>query len=360
MGSCSTSARVRPFVPAEHGEVAWDWGDEGLLELAWRNARALGSGPLARLRRSAREELGLPLEGPIVASGHQPFPVHPGVAIREMLLDRLPEEVFPLWIVVDSDAPAEVAVRVPLLRRRHTHHCLILLENHVRHVLGALEVPAEITAAWPPLERRIRTLHNREILKQAQSLWEGLPRAEGTWSEWVRSVRSAWGGVSERVRCVSVLELVHTEAYREFVWELLRDRNSFLEAYDSACRLAGVRPLAAGQLPFWTLDQGRRIPAGEGDVPLVPRALMLTLAVRALLCDFFLHGAGGAGYEPGVDRLWQSMWDRKPPLWGWMSGTFKLPEPSERMRALPERDYPFFLYNPEEVVAALQRPLAAL
>ncbi len=359
MGSCNTPARVRPSVPAEHGAVAWDWGG-GLLEQARRSAEGMDTGPLARLSRRAREELGLPLDVPIVASGHQPLFVHPGIALREILLENLPQVVFPLWIVVDSDAPAEVSVPVPLLRRRHTYHRLVLLENASRHALGALEVPQGSGSLRERVEQRLRSLHNTNILAHASASWDLFPRAEGPWTEWVDGARRAWGRISPRVRRVSVLELSRTEAYRQFVGVLLSERERFLAAYDSACRQAGVRPLAKGQLPFWALYEGRRVPAGEGDTPLVPRALMLTLAVRALLCDFFLHGAGGARYELGVDSLWESMWRQHPPAWGWLTGTFQLPEPSAEERALPSRHYPFFLHCPEEVWGAVHNPLSAI
>ncbi|GEM_PF-2259230 len=360
MESCDTCTTVRPTYPKQHGTVHWDWGSAELLEQARRAAHALERGQCAQLRHNARRELGLPVDTPVVASGHQPLPVHPGIAMREMLLDSLPDDVVPLWILVDSDAPAEVAVRVPMRRRGYTHHQLVLLENPSRRVLGAMERPAQLNQAWPRLEERLHTLHNKDILRRACAAWDRFPSGEHTWSPWIEQGRRSWGGISERVRQISVIELAQTESYRRFVHLLLSAGPQFTESYNAACRQAGVRPLSRGGIPFWSLDEGRRTAADRNSWPLLPRALLLTLAVRALLCDVFLHGAGGASYEPGTDSLWRSLWNENPPPWGWITGTFALPEPSCKQRLLPQRDFPFFLHDAEEVHTALRAPLSAV
>jgi len=72
-----------------------------------------------------------------------------------------------------------------------------------------------------------------------------------------------------------------------------------------------------------------------------------------LVCDFFIHGAGGAGYEPAVDLLFRELLGIEPPPWGWIVGTFRLPEPSAEERLLG-RDYPFFLHDPGVLSGPLQ------
>jgi len=340
--------------------VDWNWGPVGLLEQTRQSARKLEQGPWAELRYSTRRELGLPVDAPVVASGHQPLPVHPGIAMREMMLDSLPEDVVPLWVSVDSDAPAEVAVRVPVKRQGYTHHRLVLIENSGHQILEALDRPPQLSRAWSQLERRLHTLQNGDILRRASTSWGQFPSREHNWTPWIEGGRRAWGGISERVRRVSVVELARTDGYRRFVRRLLNVGEPFQKTYNAACRQAGVRPLTEGRLPFWSLDDGTRIPTDRETWPLLPRALMLTLAVRALLCDFFLHGAGGAHYEPGTDYLWRSLGSEDPPPWGWISATFSLPEPSDTQRVLPQRDFPFFLHEPEEVLAALRKPLSAV
>lgn len=351
---------MKPYVPSEHGALAWDWGPQGLIAQAHRGARLLEDGVLAELRRRARRELGIPMGIPIVASGHQPLPVHPGIALRELLLQRLPDEVFPLWIAVDSDAPREVSMPIPLRRTTYTYHEFVVHDNPRRKVLGALPVPCGIDTLWPSIERRLQTLHNPEILVRCRTLWRALPPAKGTWTQWVDEARGAWGGVTPRVRRVSVIEFAQTSAYQQFVQRALRNREVFLEAYRVASQVASVGLLGSGELPFWTLRDGYRTRAGGDDLPLLPRALTLTWAVRALLCDFFVHGVGGAGYEPGTDVLWSRLYGQEPPPWGWIGGTFTLPEPAHDNRALPGRSYPFFLHDPDEVVQTLRDPLGAL
>ncbi len=351
---------MKPNVPREHSAVTCDWGSGGLIVRARQGARSLENGVLAKLRERARRELNIPMGVPVVASGHQPLPVHPGIALRELLLQRLPEEVFPLWIAVDSDAPRRVSMPIPLRRTAYTHHDLVLHDNARRKVLGELPVPCAIDALWPAIERRLRSLSNPEILARACAFWRALPPAQGDWACWVDEARRAWAGGLPRVKRVSVLAFAQTSAYKAFVRWALRDKDAFLEAYTVACQAADVGRLGPGELPFWTLRDGCRTRAAEHDVPLLPRALTLTWAVRALLCDFFVHGAGGAGYEPGVDVLWSRLCGQDPPPWGWIAGTFTLPEPDRDSRMLPGRSFPFFLHDPDEVVRALRGPLAAL
>ncbi len=320
----------------------------------------LQGGALAELRKRARRELGIPSGTPVVASGHQPLPVNPGIALRELLLHRLPKEVFPLWIAVDSDAPREVAMPIPLRRSTYTHHELVLHKNDARTVLGELHVPQPIDAVWPAIERRLRSLHNPQVLLQARASWRAFPPPQGNWARWVDEARRSWGGVTPRVKRVSVLEFAQSSAYRELVQWALRREAAFLEAYAAACQAAHVAPPRPGELPFWTLRNGRRIRASRDDALLLPRALTLTWAVRTLLCDCFVHGVGGAGYEPGVDVLYSQLLGEEPPPWGWISGTFTLPEPAANNRALPGRSYPFFLHDPDVMVEALRKPLLAL
>jgi len=351
---------VTGFIPRRHGEMAWGWGSPGLLSLAREGAKALVAAPFALLRQQARQELGLPLDRPVVASGHQPLFVHPGILARELFLAALPKEVQPVWLSVDTNAPRELGFALPLLRRTYTCHRLVLVENHERRILAELSAPsgAHLAKAWEKIRSRLATLRNQGILLRAEVAWEALAASGGPWPAWLESAKARLCGL-RAIRCLSVRALSETKAFRRFVHQLLARREEFLSAYEEAAQVAGIPPLGKGQIPFWQLREGRRFPAqGEHGV-LLPRALTLMLFARTVLCDFFLHGAGGAGYEPGVDHMFRVFFGVEPPPWGWLSGTFLLPEPSPQRR-LSGREYPFFLHDLGEVKAALCQPLQAL
>lgn len=351
---------MKARIPEEHGGVAWDWGGEGLISLARKGARMLARSRWWELRVRARRELGLPLDRPVVASGHQPLFVHPGILLRQLFLGSLPREVEAVWVCVDSDAPGEVGYPVPLLRRFYTFHRLVLLENPSRRILAALPAPDEETLAraWAHMERRLGTLKNCAILARARRFWQTLPPPDGNWPGWLeRAKRRAMGAARPRV--LSLTAMTETRSFREFV-RLLTETDGFPAAYREAAAGVGIPPLPQGGLPFWSLDrEGRRLPAHRPQDCRLPRALTLTLFLRAVVCDFFLHGAGGAGYEPAVDRLFQEGLGVSPPPWGWLTGTFLLPEPAPDRR-LPGREYPFFLHDLGELRASLAVLSAAL
>ncbi|MGC9529388.1 MAG: hypothetical protein ACP5G2_02045 [Candidatus Bipolaricaulaceae bacterium] len=346
-------------VPKRHGEVRWRWDSPGLVAAARRGWHQLAGAPWAGLRVRAREELGLPLDRPVVASGHQPVFLHPGILIRELLLAGLPAEVTPVWVSVDTDAPRAVGFPVPLRRRHYTHHFLSLVDNPQGMMLADIPAPSPdvLGRAAERMGRRLGTLRNVELSVLARRAWERLPPPGGKWAGWWERAEVQLGAPGG-LRRLSARSLADTAAFAEFTAWLLAGETGFLDAYQQAARSVGVRPLRTGELPFWTLAGGQRRPARPGDAPLLPRALTLTLFVRALVCDFFLHGAGGASYEPGVDQLMLALGGQPPP-WGWLTGTFLLPEPSAAQR-LAGRIYPFFLYDLAEVGAGLAGPLAAL
>jgi len=351
MGPGHAAAGMTPSVPERHGELRASWGKGGLYR-ALGAATPLDRGPLKGLRAQAREELGLDINRPIIASGHQPTLVHPGILLRQLLLARLGRELSSLWVIVDSDAPREVAIPVPLLRRRYTRHSLVLADNPGRRILAELPVPPELAQAWPRIAPRLATLRNPRIGEIAEVTWGAFPSPAGPWSQWTEEAKRASWGLD--VPSLTVTQLASTKAFRAFLELLFEDRARASDAYARAAEVGGLAPLPGGVLPLWTLREGRRVPASTMDAsPLLPRALLLTLAVRALVCDFFIHGVGGAGYEPAVDLLFRELLGVEPPPWGWIVGTYLLPEPSAEQREL-ERDYPFFFHEPEPVAASLR------
>lgn len=360
MGPRPPARTVTGLIPRRHGEMAWEWGSPGLLSLAWEGAKALAAAPFSPLRQEARRELGLPLDRPVIASGHQPLFVHPGILARELFLAALPKDVHQVWLSVDTDAPRELGFALPLLRRTYTFHRLVLVENYERRILAELPAPsgACLTKAWEKVESRLATLRNQSILLRAKAAWEGLAASEGRWPAWLESAKARLCGF-RAICCLSVRALSETKAFRKFVHQLLARREEFLSAYEEATQMVRIPPLGKGQIPFWKLREGRRFPAQNEHGVLLPRALTLTLFARTVLCDFFLHGAGGAGYEPGVDHMFRAFFGVEPPPWGWLTGTFLLPEPSPQRR-LPGREYPFLLHDLGEVKAALREPLQAL
>ncbi len=95
------------------------------------------------------------------------------------------------------------------------------------------------------------------------------------------------------------------------------------------------RAKLAGRLALNEQTSGEKAAAqiaelrAEG-VKIRPRALMTTLFARFFLCDLFLHGIGGSKYDQLTDALAARFWGVEPPRYQTISGTFQLHPASPR------------------------------
>lgn len=113
------------------------------------------------------------------------------------------------------------------------------------------------------------------------------------------------------------------DAFTGLVDRMATDPASCVRAYNAAARAhpdAGVRPLLASdraaryELPLWRLrPSGPRQPVMSSELPdipreeLAPRALLMTLLLRLVACDLFIHGTGGEIYDRVTDQ-WARDW----------------------------------------------------
>lgn len=340
-----------------------------------------------------------------LVGGHQPELFHPGVWVKNFILQSLARrhDATPLNLVVDNDVAKTAALRVPAGER-------------------LLSVPFDEGAADVPFEERLvkdenlyRTLPERVL--PLVSEWPFRPWVDEVWSEMLRAAPTTpFLGERivrarrrlERSMGISPLEvplsaMCRTEAFAWFACALLADLPRFLENYNAAVRqyrrLHGLRsknhPVPdlvqlgdAFETPFWVwrADAPRRQrlfalrdSAGmqllSGTTPVAhlrgnpeewvvqwpalerqgikirTRALSTTLFSRLLLADLFVHGIGGGKYDEVTDAIFGSHFEREPPHYLVVTATLLLPFPRtpdlmERWHALNrlERD---FWYNPQ-------------
>ena len=126
-------------------------------------------------------------------------------------------------------------------------------------------------------------------------------------------------------------ELPQTSAFDELASRFRSQPDEMRDAYNRAVEshpTAGVNTLGEGETPFWRLTpSGARLPARQDhlDQDLQPRALVTTGVARAALCDLFIHGTGGRGYEPIND-------DWLPDAMGWQLAPFVTASATLRLR----------------------------
>jgi len=306
----------------------------GVSVRAWPDAETWAELALTRFRslsaekRSARAELGLPTDRPIVMTGHQAGFWHPGILSKYIAADRLAKSIggAAAAVVVDHDAVdplhvqavsqkngGHVQLQTVSLRQRRDGALLPRLEtpicaeelDRVRATGGLID--ADRTAFAAMTEALVRHRDSESLAAQTAAANAELLEP------WMRAHWFTAG------------RLVRTEHWQRFFAMAVEDPARCARAYNRAVALheeAGIPPLFAmareerWELPFWLLDdvRGRRRlfaemleQPGFDPTRLATKAMSLTASLRWNMCDLFIHGAGGAVYDHATDE-WIRNW----------------------------------------------------
>jgi hypothetical protein len=332
----------------------------------------------------------------LVLAGHQPELFHPGVWLKNFMLDAVAHDngAAAINLLVDSDTMKTSSLRVPTGTAAHPLVEAVLFDRPAtampfeeRRLIdrGLFETFAERAAGkigslvpmplvrdfWPDVVRRSRdTGRIGECLAQARHTWE-----------------RRWGATTLEIPQSRVCSLpafhrfaAHLLAHLPRLWDIY---NAALFEYRSRNRVRShahpVPELVTEgdwlEAPFWIWRADdpvrRRLFAGSrrdqivladragwewpldlsadaspdraieqlqdlarGGVRLRTRALITTMLARVLLGDLFLHGIGGAKYDQMTDVLIERFFGLKPPEYMVVSGTLRLPIQHQRGAAV--------------------------
>ncbi len=157
-----------------------------------------------------------------------------------------------------------------------------------------------------------------------------------------------------------VSELVREPEFRDFVRLIARRSREFRTIFNNALvdygrtfrfrfRNYPFPRLEQNELPFWILRDGLRhklflegLDLNADKELILPRAVTLTLFIRLYRSGRFIHGVGGGNYEWVQDRIIEKFFNRQPPPYAIISGTFY-------QNDFQNRQFPFFLYEPAEL-----------
>jgi hypothetical protein len=378
----------------DSGILIWPQPD-ALLEHTQLNFNALsnakvliGGVELRELRRRQREWLKLDDASPIIGMGHQTELYHSGVWAKLALMDaagrRSGAKTFHL--AVDTDAPKHLNLRWPGVSlpitddpRLYAVHWSGLVNGpsagHVGELKSALGAAG---GEWPfvPMAMEFLDALQQNAGEQTSPLARGILEATG------RLDKSL--GLGQRAAILS--PMLESEPYLVLVHHLLARAGEFGHIYNGA--LAGYRVrhrlrTAAKPMPdlrvsadecespFWLdcLKDGsrsratvERTPGGwalkvEGDqfvfearaegwaaaarlreflrrneLRISPRALTLTLFVRLLVMDQFVHGIGGGRYDQVTDQVMAKFIGIEPPAFAVTTATLLFPTAVGRLR----------------------------
>lgn len=279
-------------------------------------------------QRAARAELGLPIDRPVIMTGHQAGFWHPGILAKYIAADRVAASIggVAAAVVVDHDVVDPLRLSAARIDRDGR------IENTVVHLRARSDKPL-LSRLEPPIgERELqRVVLPTGLLEPDRAAVERITASllthtvAGSLAEQVALANADLLQEWMSVRSFTVQRLVRTDGWKGFFQAVLEDPSACAQAYNRAVAKyaeAGIPPLYAmarehrWELPFWLLDRdrGRRPlyaemveqPMFDAD-HLAPKALSLTASLRRGLCDLFIHGTGGSIYDRATDD-WMREW----------------------------------------------------
>lgn len=386
--------------PAEDGQIlVWPHPPEFVqqtldnhLRLSEAEARVCDR-PLRDWRQSMRRWLGHANDAqPLIATGHQTELYHPGVWVKNVLINVVAEKVgggAAYHVSVDTDEPKHLQVRwlggsAPVTDdpNLNTAAWSGLLDApspaHVQQVESEFEDAAKSWDFQPVMPEFLRSL--RRLALEQPRLPDAITSAlhELEWS------------LGLRHHALLASPIWTSEPFAAFAMHIVRRPAEFAQAYNAALAeyraenkiKTPARPmpdLVVGEdeceVPFWLddLQSGTRQRArvrrvndrwvlplrdgieysldggGDGDhvagpdslarilrelnLRLSPRAITLTMFLRLFVADQFVHGIGGGRYDQVTDRIIRSFFDMCPPAFSVTTATLYFPTSVHRQPA---------------------------
>ncbi len=323
------------------------------VELARRRRRAIDDEALA-----FRGQLGLPVDRPVVMTGHQATWWHPGILAKFLAVEIACDagEAASAWIVPDQDEASHSRLAAPVRAAQGEADAARL----VKALLAVAPQPgpgvaAACVPASAPLPLRWPGEPALECVRQgAEAIVEalGATRAQAnTAAEQVaEALRLLASDVVELAPPLYASRLSQTTLMQQLIERMGADPEACAVAYNEAVAAhpeAGLTLLRkrgpVWELPLWRLQRGfprERVFADQlGTIPpaeLAPRAICMTGLLRLAGCDLFVHGLGGKRYD-GAAEAWIRRWLGKTlaPL-AVVSATLPLPLDSDE--PLREKD----------------------
>ncbi|MGN6727807.1 MAG: hypothetical protein ACTHLZ_17950 [Tepidisphaeraceae bacterium] len=343
--------------------------------------------PLSRWRRELRQSLHHGDDQLLIATGHQVELYHPGVWVKNVLLDavRRSSGATSLHIAVDTDSPKHLQLRWPggavdlsddllLKTGEWSGQVAPPTPAHLKRMIDRVNTARKEWPFEPTIDRFFRAFADKAATAAA------LPAAL------LESCRDVDQSLGLQYDAIILSPLLSTPAYLAFVHHLCADIVRFSQIYNTALAdyraEAGIksttRPIpdllrneASIEIPFWfddlaTGDRSRATltlhdgqwhllatsaafkfdPSIDGDAAaaalsaflqkerlrLSPRALTLTMFLRLFLVDQFVHGIGGGRYDQVTDRIIETYWNLPAPTFCVTTATLVFPAAREMHR----------------------------
>jgi hypothetical protein len=353
------------------------------------NRRVAQEELLEKARAYTRRTLGLTCPSPragahVIATGHQPPWHHCGIWVKTLACSRLAQVVrgTAVHVVLDHDV-CDTGLTIPQPGAKGTWERRRFALEPERPE-GPVELRRPDAAA---VGRFVHEVTRAQPDQLCNTLWMQFDVVEAVRSGRIRTVadvvtclqavlNAPFG--ADDVLYLPISQLSATDSFLDFAVSAMSNALYFAQCYNDGvarCRpgrkgRTGIHSLAIDvargqtELPFWLVrPEGDRaslhVRLGTGGVldlraasfevgpldaasargkaeqlrqllanhrwMLRPKAVTLTLFLRLYLADWFIHGTGGARYEPITDHLLRDYYGMRPPRYGVITCTATLP-----------------------------------
>ncbi|MSR40760.1 MAG: hypothetical protein EXS10_02530 [Phycisphaerales bacterium] len=265
---------------------------------------------LAHWRQDSRASLGLPLDVPIIVTGHQAGIWHAGIAEKFAFGSSIARALGGVLVHIVIDHDTNDASEVAFPAAIHGKLVRLHLERSPRERgVNALRSCVRVRRPEALVEEKARVLPRVDAaltaIEHAITQHATQPNLALQMAHAANALLPTSDAPSFTIAATDIARLPFAKAMRAHFDVRARD------CYNFALGSERVRRLHTGELPFWRLlpeTRGRvQLSTNDDDTLAAPRALTLTALVRLAIGDLFVHGTGGADYERATDR-WLDAW----------------------------------------------------
>jgi len=369
-------------IPARHQEFYFDPPLSKWKQAAAQNREYLSKQSFWDISsQSARAALKLPLDRPVVLSGHQPVFLHPGLWAKCLAASALAESLHGVAAhkLTDTALLPEYVHYLPEVeedghaRRKALEFYTSADARKQAKTMPFSYLPPPDYAAFEKIFAGSR-LYSPPSVKSAISGYEeklvkGLKDSE-TWNDFHVQTLQLLDGMSGTQRLyLTASKIWQSAPFLDFVaaWlsrlpVLTENYNQCLDEYRHKYGIThGFSPLPNlkfedwwFEIPFWGVNKyqqrhslwakndkkylilrtqgtGETYPVALDEfrqelaalkITIWPKALPQTLFCRLFLCDYFVHGTGGRAYEEVNDLFIEKTFKSKPPGFGTATATY--------------------------------------
>lgn len=296
---------------------------------AWETSLKQFANGLPDESRLLREQLGLPIDKPIILTGHQAQFWHPGILAKYLAADSAADRfnAHAAWLVVDQDVNNPWPVRYPIRLSNGR------IEERTWEPSSGQQATTDTPTCWrstispAPLPQSNEPFATPEVNHGLDQIAQALAKHTNEPNAARQIAAALTDLMADLIKPRPVLfatQLNATTSFANLVAKMQDDPAGCVNAYNTAAAAhtdSGIRPLECTQsrveLPLWKIVDNRRMPVFASDLEttsietLLPRALFMTGILRRGACELFIHGTGGEAYDT-VTEQWFNQWLGQP------------------------------------------------